>query len=178
MVTDATNNALPPLPPVLPRFEHPSLRAGGGSSVPGQRTPPLAGIILQPGTCMSGVSSLTSSTPVQRSSCHRDAEQAGAPNATPLRRSPRRKLPAEGRSPDDNVLSPHVPLLNLAAEVVTTIRLHLRLGCSFLLLFLQSETPPKGILQESFSFLSKMEESFFIFLQFGPPPKGTGFLWF
>jgi hypothetical protein len=40
MVTDATNNALPPLPPVLPRFEHLSLRAGGGSNVLGQRTPP------------------------------------------------------------------------------------------------------------------------------------------
>ena len=52
------------------------------------------------------------------------------------------------------------------------------LGCAFLLPFLQSETPPKGILQESFSFLSEMEDSFFIFLQFGPPPKGTGFLWF
>ena len=52
------------------------------------------------------------------------------------------------------------------------------LGCTFLLPFLQSETPPKGILQESFSFLSEMEDSFFIFLQFGPPPKGTGFLWF
>ena len=52
------------------------------------------------------------------------------------------------------------------------------LGCTFLLPFLQSENPPKGILQESFSFLSEMEDSFFIFLQFGPPPKGTGFLWF
>jgi hypothetical protein len=37
--------------------------------------------------------------------------------------------------------------------------------------FLQSETPPKGILQESFSFLSEMEDSFFIFLQFGTPQK-------
>ena len=46
-----------------------------------------------------------------------------------------------------------------------------RLGCSFLLPFLQSETPPKGILQESFSFLSEMEDSFFIFLQFGTPQK-------
>jgi hypothetical protein len=45
------------------------------------------------------------------------------------------------------------------------------LGCAFLLLFLQSETPPKGILQESFSFLSEMDDSFFIFLQFGPPQK-------
>jgi hypothetical protein len=44
--------------------------------------------------------------------------------------------------------------------------------------FLQSETPPKGILQESFSFLSEMEDSFFIFLQFGPLSKGTGFLQF
>ena len=65
---------------------------------------------------MSGVSSLTSSTPVQRSSRHRDAEQAGAPNATPLRPFPRRKLPAGGGSPDDNVLPPHVPLPNLAAR--------------------------------------------------------------
>ena len=46
-----------------------------------------------------------------------------------------------------------------------------QLGCSFLLPFLQSETPPKGILQESFSFLSEMEDSFFIFLQFGTPQK-------
>jgi hypothetical protein len=46
-----------------------------------------------------------------------------------------------------------------------------KLGCSFLLPFLQSETPPKGILQESFSFLSEMEDSFFIFLQFGTPQK-------
>jgi hypothetical protein len=52
------------------------------------------------------------------------------------------------------------------------------LGCAFLLPFLQSETPPKGILQESFSFLSEMEDSFFIFLQFGPLSKGTGFLQF
>ena len=116
MVTDGTNNALPPLPPVLPRFEHPSLRAGGGSSVPGQRTPPSAGIILlQPGTCMSGVSSLTLSTPARRSSPRRDA---GTPtNATPLRRSPR-KSPAGGGSPDDdNALSPHVPLPDLAARI-------------------------------------------------------------
>ena len=115
MVTDASNNALPPLPPVLPRFEHPSLRAECGSNVPGQRTPPSAGIILQPGTRTSGVSSLTSSTPARRSSPCRDA---GTPtNATPLRRSPR-KSPAGGGSPDDdNALSPHVPLPDLAARI-------------------------------------------------------------
>ena len=50
------------------------------------------------------------------------------------------------------------------------------LGCAFLLPFLQSEPPPKGILQESFSFLSKIEDSFFIFLQFGSPPTGKGLL--
>ena len=117
MVTDTDNNALLPLPPLLPRFEQASLRAGGGSSVPGQRTPPLAGVILQPGTRTSGVSSLTLSMPVQRSSPRRDAaEQAGTPNATPSRRSPRRKSPGRGGSPDDNVLSPHVPLPNLAAR--------------------------------------------------------------
>ena len=118
MVTDASNNALPPLPPVLPRFEHPSLRAGGGSNVPGQCTPPPApGIILQPGTRTSGVSSLTSSTPARRSSPRRDAEQAGTPNAMPLRCSPR-KSPAGGGSPDDdNALSPHVPLPDLAARI-------------------------------------------------------------
>jgi hypothetical protein len=49
-----------------------------------------------------------------------------------------------------------------------------RLGCTFLLPFLQFESPSKGILQESFSFLSEMEDSFFIFLQFRSPPKGTG----
>jgi hypothetical protein len=116
MVTDTDNNALLPLPPLLPRFEQASLRAGGGSSMPGQCTPPSAGIILQPGTRKGGVSSLTSSTPVQRSSPCRDAEQAGTPHATPLRRSPRRKSPAGGGSSDDNVLSPHVPLPNLAAR--------------------------------------------------------------
>jgi hypothetical protein len=118
MVTDASNNALPPLPPVpvLPRFEHPSLRAGGESTVQGQRTPPLAGIILQPGTRTSGVSSLASSTPARRSSPCRDA--AGTPNATtPLRCSPH-KSPAGGGLPDDNnALSPHVPLPNLAAQI-------------------------------------------------------------
>ena len=39
MVTDTDNNALLPLPTLLPRFEQASLRAGGGASVPGQGTP-------------------------------------------------------------------------------------------------------------------------------------------
>ena len=64
---------------------------------------------------MTGVSSLTSSTPARRSSPRRDA---GTPtNATPSRRSPR-KSPAGGGSPDDdNALSPHVPLPDLAARI-------------------------------------------------------------
>jgi hypothetical protein len=44
-----------------------------------------------------------------------------------------------------------------------------------LLPFLQSGTPPKGILFDSSSFLPFGEESFLIFLQFEPPLKGMLF---
>ncbi len=54
-------------------------------------------------------------------------------------------------------------------------QIHDGLGCAFLLPFPHSGTPPKGIPAESFIFLPFVKESFLIFLQFEPPPKGMLF---
>jgi hypothetical protein len=86
-------------------------------------------------------------------------------------------LQERNRDPDYIINMDQTPVFH-AMDFCTTIdrvgtrTVNLRtLGCSFLLPFLQSETPPKGILQESFSFLSEMEDSFSYSFNLEPPKR-------
>jgi hypothetical protein len=64
---------------------------------------------------------------------------------------------------------------SLRMSLTMTSKIMLKLGCSFLVPFLQSGTPPKGNPEDSVIFLPFVKESFLIFLQFEPPPKGMLF---